>query len=65
MSTPTAIRLHEICSMPNMNALSNTQIGLDDLTIVKNVRDIRTNERFDRPTSAAVIRPQGIDTPLI
>jgi len=46
-----------------MNALNNTQIGLDDLIIVKKVIDIRTNERLERPTSAAVMKPHGIETP--
>lgn len=63
INTPTEIRLHVTCSIPNINALSKTQIGLDDLIIVKNVIDILTNDRFDSPTSAAVIKPHGIETP--
>lgn len=51
--------------MPKIKALSNTQIGLDDLIIVKNVIDILTKERFDSPTSAAVIKPHGIETPVV
>ena len=30
---------------------------------MKKVMDIRTRERFESPTSAAVINPHGIDTP--
>lgn len=65
INIPTAIRLHDTCSMPKIKALSNTQIGLDDLIIVKNVIDILTKERFDSPTSAAVIKPHGIETPVV
>ncbi len=64
ISTPTPIRLHETFSIPKMNALNNTQIGLDDLIIVKKVMDIRTKERLERPTSAAVMKPHGIETPV-
>mmetsp|Transcript_3455 Transcript_3455/g.5728 ORF Transcript_3455/g.5728 Transcript_3455/m.5728 type:complete len:158 (-) Transcript_3455:297-770(-) len=60
---PTATRVHVTFSSPNKKALSNTHIGLDDLIIVKNVIDILTSDRFDKPTSNAVINPHGIDTP--
>ena len=60
---PTVTRMHVIFSSPNKKALSNTHIGLDDLIIVKNVMDILTRERFDKPTSKAVMNPHGIDTP--
>ena len=60
---PTATRLQVTFSSPNKKALSNTHIGLDDLIIVKNVMDILTRDRFDKPTSNAVINPHGIDTP--
>ena len=46
-----------------MNALNKTHIGLDDLIIVKKVIDILTKDRFDRPTSAAVMNPHGNETP--
>ena len=64
INTPTSIRLHVTFSSPNINALSNTHIGLDDLTIVKNVIDMRTKDRFDNPISKAVTNPHGIETPL-
>lgn len=63
ISNPTIIRLKVIFSSPNMKALSNTQTGLDDLTMVKNVMDILTSDKFDRPISKAVTKPHGIDTP--
>ena len=64
INTPTSIRLHVTFSKPNINALSNTHIGADDLIIVKNVIDIRTKDRFDNPISNAVTIPHGIETPL-
>jgi hypothetical protein len=57
------MRLQVIFSKPNMNALSNTHTGLDDFTMVKNVIDIRTSDRFDSPISNAVTKPHGMDTP--
>ena len=63
INKPTNIKLHVICSNPNIKALSNTQTGAEDLTIVKNVIDIRTNERFDKPISNAVTNPHGIEMP--
>mmetsp|Transcript_2453 Transcript_2453/g.6091 ORF Transcript_2453/g.6091 Transcript_2453/m.6091 type:complete len:160 (-) Transcript_2453:365-844(-) len=63
INSPTIIRLQVTFSSPNMNALSNTHIGADDLTMVKNVMEIRTKERFDNPTSNAVTSPHGIETP--
>mmetsp|Transcript_24942 Transcript_24942/g.53797 ORF Transcript_24942/g.53797 Transcript_24942/m.53797 type:complete len:143 (-) Transcript_24942:434-862(-) len=63
INNPTMIRFQVIFSRPNMKALSNTHTGADDLTIVKNVMEIRTRERFDKPTSTAVTKPHGIETP--
>lgn len=65
INSPTRIRLHVIFSRPNIKALSNTQTGLDDLTMVKNVIEIRTRERLDNPMSRAVTNPHGIDMPLV
>ena len=65
INTPTSIRLQVTFSKPNINALSNTHIGADDLIIVKNVIDIRTKDRFDNPISNAVTIPHGIETPWI
>lgn len=64
MSTPTMIKLRVIFSKPKVNALSNTQIGADDLTIVKNVIDIRTKDMLDKPTSNAVTSPHGTEIPV-
>jgi hypothetical protein len=64
INNPTIIRLQVIFSKPNMKALSNTHTGLDDFTIVKNVIDIRTRDRFDIPISRAVTNPHGIETPF-
>ena len=63
INKPTITRLHVIFSKPKINADMSTQIGLDDLTIVKNVIDILTKDRFDNTISKAVTNPTGIETP--
>lgn len=60
--TPTATSVQVIFSSPKMNADRSTQIGDDDLIIVKKVIDMRTSDRLDSPTSAAVTNPQGTET---
>ena len=63
INNPTIIRLPVIFSIPNINAESNTHTGPELLTMVKKVIDIRTSERFDKPTSAAVTNPHGTEMP--
>mmetsp|Transcript_9238 Transcript_9238/g.20053 ORF Transcript_9238/g.20053 Transcript_9238/m.20053 type:complete len:137 (+) Transcript_9238:978-1388(+) len=63
IKNPTIRRLQVIGNRPNMKPLSSVHTGPDDFTMVKNVTDIRTRERFDKAISAAVTNPQGIEIP--